>query len=60
MAGFLDPRTKDMSSLENIDSEDVLEYVRGEMLKIAKENEAVPEAIIDLQEDEENHDDFSS
>jgi hypothetical protein len=60
MACFLDPRTKDMSSLENIDSEDVLEYVRGEMLKIAKENEAVPEAIIDLQEDEENHDDFSS
>jgi hypothetical protein len=60
MACFLDPRTKDMSSLENIDSEDVLEYVRGEMLKIAKENEAVPEAIIDLQEDEESHDDFSS
>jgi hypothetical protein len=57
MACFLDPRTKDMSSLENIDSEDVLEFVRGEMLKIAKENEAVPEAIIDLQEDEENDDD---
>ena len=52
MACFLDPRT-DMSSLGNVDSEDVVKCVRGEILRAAKENEVVSEAVIDLQEEEE-------
>lgn len=54
MACFLDPRTKDMSSLESVDRDEVVvEYVRDEMLKVAKENEVVSEAVIDLLEEEE-------
>ena len=49
LAYFLDPRTKDLLALDDQDVEQLLLYVRNEVLIAARELEAVP-AVVDLVE----------
>ena len=46
MASFLDPRTKDLSTMDPEDSRPLLEYIRNEMLKDEKELQPMAHVIV--------------
>ena len=51
MASFLDPRTKDMSCIPQADVEQIVNHIRGEVLRIAKESDT---SVDEIPEDEAN------